>query len=103
MTYANHVICIHVENGVTSMIKVSAAEFQRNIGRYQDMALVQPVAVTRNGRERTVMISIEEYHRLKQRDRQVLRLEDFTEADIAALEDTRAPDSSKAFDHELKP
>jgi hypothetical protein len=38
------------------MIKVSAAEFQRNIGRYQDMAFVQPVAVTRNGRERTVMI-----------------------------------------------
>jgi hypothetical protein len=26
--------------------------FQRNIGRYQDIALVQPVAVTRNGRDR---------------------------------------------------
>ena len=76
------------------MIKVSAAEFQRNIGRYQDMALVQPVAVTRNGRERTVMISVEEYHRLKRRDRQVLGLEDFTDADVAALEETRAPDSS---------
>jgi hypothetical protein len=83
------------------MIKVSAAEFQRNIGRYQDMALVQPV--TRNGRERTVMISVEEYHRLKRRDRQVLVLEDFTDADVAALEETRASDSSKAFDHELKP
>ena len=85
------------------MIKVSAAEFQRNIGRYQDMALAQPVAVTRNGRERTVMISVEEYQRLKRRDRQVLGLEDFTDADLAALEATRAPDSSKAFDRELKP
>lgn len=84
------------------MIKVSAAEFQRNIGRYQDMALVQPVAVTSNGRERTVMISIEEYNRLKQRDRQVLELADFTDHDITALETTRAPESSKAFDHELK-
>jgi PHD/YefM family antitoxin component YafN of YafNO toxin-antitoxin module len=91
-----------VQDGVTDMIKVSAAEFQRNIGRYQDMALVQPVAVTRNGRERTVMISMEEYHRLKRRDRQVLELEDFTDADLAALEQTRAPESSKAFDHELK-
>jgi PHD/YefM family antitoxin component YafN of YafNO toxin-antitoxin module len=91
-----------MKRGVTSMIKVSAAEFQRNIGRYQDMALVQPVAVTRNGRERTVMISVEEYHRLKRRDRQVLGLEDFTDADIAALEETRAPESSKAFDPELK-
>src|SRR5713226_7229692 len=92
---------VHMGNRVTGMIKVSAAEFQRNIGRYQDMALVQPVAVTRNGRERTVMISAEEYHRLKRRDRQVLGLEDFTDVDIAALEETRAPDSSKAFDHEL--
>ena len=39
------------------MKKVSVAEFQRNIGRYQDLALSQPVAVTRNGRESTVMIS----------------------------------------------
>jgi hypothetical protein len=87
----------HVE-----MIRVSAAKFQRNIGRYQDMALVQPVAVTRNGRDRTVMISVEEYHRLKRRDRQVLELQDFTDADVAALEQTRAPESSRAFDDELK-
>jgi PHD/YefM family antitoxin component YafN of YafNO toxin-antitoxin module len=86
----------------TDMLRVSAAEFQRNIGRYQDMALVQPIAVTRNGRDRTVMISVEEYHRLKRRDRQVLELQDFTDADIAALEQTRAPASSKAFDDELK-
>jgi hypothetical protein len=92
-----------IQRRATEMIKVSAAEFQRNIGRYQDIALVQPVAVTRNGRERTVMISVEEYHRLKRRDRQVLGLEDFTDADVVALEATRAPDASKAFDHELKP
>jgi prevent-host-death family protein len=82
------------------MVKVSAAEFQRNIGRYQDLALTQPVAVTRNGRERTVLISIDEYHRLKRRDRQVLGLDDFTDEDIAALEATRAPEYSKAFDDE---
>jgi prevent-host-death family protein len=92
-----------MEIGVGDMIKVSAAEFQRNIGRYQDMALTRPVAVTRNGRERTVMISVEEYHRLKRRDRQVMSLEDFTEADIAALEATRAPESSKIFDDEMNP
>jgi hypothetical protein len=33
------------------VLKSFAAEFQRNIGRYQDLALRQPVAVTRNGRE----------------------------------------------------
>jgi len=83
------------------MVKVPAGEFQRHIGRYQDLALTQAVAVTRNGRERTVMISAEEYYRLKRRDRQILTPADFTAADIAALEATRAPESSKAFDHEL--
>jgi len=87
---------------VPDMIKVSAAEFQRNIGKYQDAALTQPVVVARNGRERTVMISVEEYHRLKQRDRRVMGLEDFTDEDIAALEQSRAPEASKAFDTELK-
>jgi hypothetical protein len=49
-----------------------------------------------------VLISADEYQRLKRRDRQVLTLSDFTEADIAALEATRAPESSKAFDHEMQ-
>ncbi|UEM24857.1 type II toxin-antitoxin system Phd/YefM family antitoxin (plasmid) [Skermanella mucosa] len=83
-------------------LKVSAAEFQRNIGRYQDLALSRPVAVTRNGRESTVLISSEEYERLKRRDRQVLGLDDFTEADIAALEEARPPAEARAFDAELK-
>src|SRR4026209_2585865 len=85
----------------TRMVKISAAEFQRNIGRYQDLALTQPVAVTSNGRERTVMISVEEYRRLKRRDRRVMSLNDFTDEDIAALETVRAPQSSKIFDDEL--
>lgn len=90
-----------MEKNREAMVRVPAGEFQRHIGRYQDIALTQPVAVTRNGRERTVMISADEYHRLKRRDRQVLGLADFTDDDIAALEATRAPESSKAFDQEL--
>jgi prevent-host-death family protein len=92
----------NTEGSTVPMLKVPAGEFQRNIGRYQDMALTQPVGVTRNGRERTVLISADEYQRLKRRDRQVLTLSDFTEADIVALEATHAPESSKAFDHELQ-
>ncbi len=85
------------------MLKVAAAEFQRNIGRYQDLALRQPVAVTRNGRESCVLLSTEEYRRLKRRDREALGVEDFTDADIAALEASRPPEEAKAFDHEFEP
>jgi prevent-host-death family protein len=53
------------------VIRVSSTEFGKEVGRYQDAALTQPVIVTRNGRDRTVMISAEEYERLKRHDRQV--------------------------------
>jgi prevent-host-death family protein len=84
------------------MITVSAAEFQRYFGRYQDEALTQPVVITRNGRERLVMISVDEYRRLRRSDRQVLRAGELSDADLAVLEETLAPESSRAFDDELK-
>jgi hypothetical protein len=46
------------------------------------------------------MISVD--NERDRRERKVLGLEDFTEADIAALEQTRAPESSRAFYDELK-
>jgi prevent-host-death family protein len=56
---------------MNDMIRISATEFGKEVGRYQDAAMTQPVIVTRNGRDRTVMISADEYWRLKRRDRQV--------------------------------
>jgi hypothetical protein len=37
------------------MLRVTAGEFGRDVGRSQDLALTQPVIITRNGRDRTVM------------------------------------------------
>ena len=56
------------------MKTVSAAELQRNIGRYQDIAQREPVAVTRNGRDSIVLLSTHEYDRLKRRDRKVFHV-----------------------------
>ncbi len=82
------------------MITVTAVEFQRHFGRYQDVALTEPIAITRNGRERIVMLSVDEYHRLKKRDRQVLALEDFTESDLTAIQAAEPPAEAAAYDHE---
>jgi prevent-host-death family protein len=38
-------------------MKISSTEFQQNVGRYQDMALAEPVIITKNGREKNVLIS----------------------------------------------
>jgi hypothetical protein len=50
----------------------------------------------------TAMISVEGYHRLKRPDRRVMGLEDFTDEDVAALEEIRAPQAAKVFESELK-
>ena len=47
------------------MVRISLTEVQKNLRRYLDIALKQPVIVTWNGRDRTVVISVDEYHRLK--------------------------------------
>ena len=83
-------------------VRVTAAEFQRNIGRYQDMALTKPVAITKNGRERTVLISSEEYERLKRRDREVLLPGDLSEEDIEAIRNAKVADEYAYLNEELK-
>jgi prevent-host-death family protein len=79
----------------------TSADFQRKIGHYQDKALVEPVMVTRNGRERVVLISADEFKRLTRRDREVMGLEDFTKADLEAIRNAEPPPEAAMFDHEL--
>lgn len=83
------------------MVRFPSHEVQRHWGRVQDIALVEPVTVTSKGRDRLVMLSQEEYNRLKRRDRQVMLPGDFSEADVAHLENTRAPLEASAFDNEV--
>ena len=50
----------------------------------------------------TDMTTVDEHPRSEPPNRLALELGDFTDADVAALEKVRAPDSSKDFDHELE-
>lgn len=83
------------------MVRVSSTDFQREVGRYADMALSQPVTVTRNGRDRTVMISAEEYQRLKRRDRRVLLAEELTSAELEAIALAEVPAKMAYLNAEL--
>ena len=80
------------------MIRASAAEFQRNIGRYQDLALTEAVAVTRDGRERTVLISVDEYQRLKRRDRQVFGAGEVPDDVIEAIRNSEMDERHRPLD-----
>jgi len=84
------------------MRRVTSTDFQKKIGLYQDMALTEPLAITRNGRDKIVVLSAEEYRRLKRRDREVLRVEDLTREDLEAIAAAKPPAEAAAFDHEVE-
>ena len=84
------------------VVTVTSADFQRNIGLYQDEALKKPVAITKNGRPRTVLISAEEYERLKRRDRRAISAGDISDRHLAALREAKVPDRFADLDAELK-
>jgi PHD/YefM family antitoxin component YafN of YafNO toxin-antitoxin module len=74
------------------MLHVPASELQKQFGHYQDKALLEPVFVTRNGRERTVLLSTEEYYRLKrQDDRRALLVEELSEEHMTAIAAAEVP------------
>lgn len=79
-----------------------AAEVQRNFSLWQDRALCKPVGISRNGRPRLVMMSVEEYQRLKRRDRQVLSLDDLADEDLAAIAKTKVPDEYAHLNKEVE-
>lgn len=47
------------------MARVTATEFQQAVGNYSDTALREPVIITSHNRDRLVLMSVEEYQRLK--------------------------------------
>jgi prevent-host-death family protein len=83
-------------------MKVSSAEFQKKFDILSDKALTEPVTITSEGRDRLVLLSIEEYERLKRRDRRVVRLEDFTDEEMALIADSEVPAEHAHLDAELK-
>lgn len=83
-------------------MKVSTAEFVRNFGPLSDKALIEPVTITKNGRERLVLLSVEEYERLMRRDRVAIRAGALTEEERAAIVAAEVPAEYAFLDDELR-
>lgn len=80
----------------------SAAEVARNFGRFKEIAQRGAVAVTSHGRDSVVMLSADEYARLKALDDRVAIYAHELPADLArALDQAVPPNAAKAFDDEL--
>jgi prevent-host-death family protein len=80
----------------------SAAEVARNFGRYKELAQRGPVSVTSHGRNSLVLVSADEYARLKALDDRIaVYAHELPDDLIQALEQAAVLDEAKAFDHEL--
>lgn len=83
-------------------MRISTAEFIKNYGTLADRALGEPVTITKNGRDRLVIIAAAEYDRLKRQDRRALSPSDFTDEEIRLIEAARVPAEHSHLDDELE-
>lgn len=83
-------------------VTLSASEFQDRVGEALDRSLSQPVLITKHGRPRNVVLSYDEYERLRARDRRAVRAEDLTDEDIAAVEASEMAPGYEHLDAELE-
>jgi len=82
-------------------MRVTTAEFIKSYGTLADKALTEPVTITKNGRDRLVLVSADEYERLRRRDRRAFRAEQLSEADLALIAQAEVSAEHAHLDEEL--
>lgn len=82
-------------------MRVTTAEFIKRYGALADRALNEPVTITKNGRDRLVLLSVDEYARLKRRDRRAIAAEELTEAELELIASAEVPAEHGDLDAEL--
>jgi prevent-host-death family protein len=65
-------------------MRITSTEFQQNVGRYQDAALQGPVAITKNGRDHTVLVSAA-FFEMATKGRVARKVEDLDDETLQAI------------------
>ncbi len=82
--------------------RVTASEFQQSFGALSDKARHEPVIITKHRRDSLVVMSAEEWERLKRRDRRVGLTSELPEEWAEAVRNAKVPDEFAHLDDELK-
>ena len=82
-------------------MRVTSTEFQQNVGRYQDAALQSPVAITKNGRDHTVLISAALFE-IVTKGRIARKVEDLDDETIKAIARSEVSSQNGHLDNLLK-
>ena len=84
-----------------TMVRVSSTEFLKGYGELSDRALVEPVTITRNGRDRLVVMSADIYEQLQRAASPRSRPIEALDADeIAAIAAAEVPEEFAHLDQE---
>lgn len=73
------------------MATATAADVAKNFGAFREQAQTEPVVVTQYGKPSVVILSAEEYARLQELDRRILRLEDLSDVELGELAAAEIP------------
>jgi PHD/YefM family antitoxin component YafN of YafNO toxin-antitoxin module len=84
------------------MKTVTSAEIQKNFGAYRKAALQEPLAVQHYGKARVVLLSMKEYMRLKDLDRQVVSFAALSDAELAAIAGGEIPEGYRYLSEQIK-
>lgn len=82
--------------------RVSSSEFQAAFGALSDKARHEPVVITKHGRDSLVVMSAEEWGRLRRRDRRAGLTTELGEEWVEAVRNAKVPDEFAHLDAELK-
>ncbi len=77
----------------------SSFDLQRNVALVQEAALREPVAISYHGRDRLVIMPIDEFDRLKRRDKLVIAMEEMPDEFVQALQQPYDNPEQAALDH----
>ena len=82
--------------------RVTSSEFQQAFGMLSDKARREPVVITKHGRDSLVVMPVEEWERLKRRDRRVGATEDLPAEWVDAIRGAEVPETFAHLDADLK-
>ncbi|MEP6563698.1 MAG: type II toxin-antitoxin system Phd/YefM family antitoxin [Mesorhizobium sp.] len=82
-------------------MRVTSTEFQQNVGRFQDAAQHAPVAITKNGRTHTVLLSAAMFEVLI-KGRVARPVEELDDETLNAIAESAVPSQYAGLDAILK-
>lgn len=72
-------------------MRVSSAEFLKSYGALSDKALTEPLTITRNGRDRLVLMSAGEFERMRRYAPRSRAIEEISDDELALISQARVP------------